>query len=219
MKLIKENLQRNIDIYDDLLIKLREQNSIINIVEDIMLEVIDSWDATVIPGYKLHTSSDSIWLDLTTKEYMDYFGMTEEDFDDIDDDYKHFIKYVSNIRNGKYKGLMLKIHYQYPSVINEWEPIDINSERKEVLLEVEERLKSLNCKIEYNYNKGIIKEVENGLWDLKVLIPVNLSISNRINKSDGVSNKFIKDFDSFIKDYNIDGRGIDRLSNLIRSIK
>jgi hypothetical protein len=62
MKLIKENFQRNIDIYDDLLIKLREQNSIINIVEDIMLEVIDSWDATIIPGYELHTSSDSALL-------------------------------------------------------------------------------------------------------------------------------------------------------------
>ena len=217
--LIKESLERNLDYYSDILNKLKEQNSIIDLVEDIMLEVTDSWGVEVSVGYELHNTIDSTFLEITTKDYMDYFGMTEDDFDDIDDDYQWSIDYISKIRSGEYKDLFLKLHYQYPNDNHGWEPIEINDERKEALHEVEERLKSLNCKIEYKYTKGINKEIGNGLWELKVFIPVKLNISNKISKSDGVSKKFIKDFDAFIKDYKIDDRGIDRLSNLIRSVK
>jgi predicted DNA-binding protein len=212
-------LQRNLDFYSDILNKLKDQNTNIGVVEDIMLEVTDSWGGKVSIGYELHNTTDEMFLEITTKDFMDYIGMTEDDFEDIDDDYQFSIDYISRIRRGEYKDLFLKLHYQYPSEINGWEPIEINDERKEVLQEVEERLKSLNCKIEYKYSKGIQKQIENGLWHLEVIIPVKLNISNKISKSDGVSNKFIKDFDSFIKDYKIDDKGVDRLSNIIRSFK
>jgi hypothetical protein len=213
------SLQRNLNFYSDILNKLKYQNPNIDVVEDIMLEVIDSWNGKVSIGYELHNGIDYTYMEITTKEFMDYMGTTEDDFEDIDDDFKWSVNYTSKIRKGEYKDLVLKLHYQYPSENNGWEPIEINDERKEILQEVEERLKYFNCEIKYKYSKGINKVVENGLWHLEVLIPVNLSISNRINKSDGFSNKFIKDFDSFIKDYKIDDNGVDRLSNLIRSIK
>jgi hypothetical protein len=213
------SLQRNLDFYSDILNKLKDQNPNIDVVEDIMLEVTDSWGGSISIGYQLHNKTDDTWLDITSKDYMDYFGMTEDDFDDIDDDYKWSIDYISKIRIGEYKDLFLKLHYQYPSESHGWEPIEINDERKEVLQEVEERLKSINCKIEYKYSKGISKEIENGLWELKVIIPIKLNIGNKISKPDGASNKFIKDFDAFIKDYKIDDKGVDRLSNLIRSFK
>ncbi len=218
-KLIKESFERNLNLYSDILNKLKDQNPDIDNVEDIMLDVTDSWGGKMSIGYELYNTIDNRYLEITTKDFMDYMDITEGDFENINDDYEWYIDYISKIRNGDYKDLLLELHYQYPSHNNGWEPIEINDERKEVLQEVEERLKSLNCKIKYKYSKGIENKIENGLWHLKVVIPVKLNMGNKISKYDGASNKFIKDFDTFIKDYKIDDKGVDRLSNLIRSFK
>lgn len=218
MQLIKESkkFQRNLDIYSYILNQLKIQNPDIENVEDIILDIIDSWESRIVFGYELHNSVDDTWMDFSSREFMDYMGMVEADFDSPDSDYRHNNQYLSKIRSGEYENLTLKIHCQYPSEVNGWEPIEITPERKQVISDVEERLKSLNSSMEFKYSNGIRRKIDNGIWHIKVLVPVKLKLDNRISLLDGVSNKFIKDFDSFISDYKIDHIGVDRLSDIIR---
>jgi hypothetical protein len=218
---MRESIERQIELETDILNKLKEQNPNIEIVDDIMIEVADSWGGTVVPYYGLFNKTDSKYLELHTKEVVRYFDFNDGDLENITDN--HFSDYLSNIRSGKYKDLILKIDYQYPSEQNGWKSVILTDERKEVLSDLEERLKYFNYDVEYEYGDvGLPNDsVENSkrLWKLSISMPVKLNLGNKISRLDRVSKNFIKDFETFVKDYKIDDKGVDRLSNLLRNFK
>lgn len=77
----------------------------------------------VVPYYYLHNKTDNSFLELHTKEVVDYFDLEYESEVDDSEYYEQHNNYLSNIRTGKYKDLYLKIEYQYPSEKNGWNEV------------------------------------------------------------------------------------------------
>lgn len=57
-----------------------------------------------------------------------------------------------------------------------------------------------------------------GLWKVRVNVPIKLNISSNLSKFDGLSDKIISRYNDFIKKYKIDSNGQAELSNLIRDV-
>lgn len=219
--MIFESLDKHFKLSQSILNELRGQNKIIEDVEDIMLEVGDSWGFEVPPSYELRDSSNpqnQHYAELRTQKNLDYFGMDEGDFDEPVEDYKWTIDFVNDIRSGKRNKLILDIDFQYANDSNGFKPLKLSDEQKKTLDEVEERLKSIGCEVDYEYsNDG--SNLGPGLWKIRVSVPVKFQPNKVISGLDGFSKDFIKDFTKFVKDYSIDIDGQVKLSNLIRRAK
>jgi hypothetical protein len=215
--MIFESLEKHFKLSESILKRLKAQNTKINDVEDIMLEVTDSWGFSVPPSYMLR-DSDIDSAELRFQNNLDYFGMGEGDFDEPEEDYKSTIKFIDDIRSGKRSNLILDIEFQYANEHNRFKPLSQTDEQKEILSEVDERLKSIGCEIDYEYTpEG--SNLGQGLWKMTISVPVKFQPENVITSLDGFSKDLIKDFTQFVKDYSIDTDGQAKLSNLIRRAK
>jgi len=219
--MIFESLDKHFKLSESILKRLKVQNPKINDAEDIMLEVTDSWGFQVPPSYMLRDSSNpqnQQFAELRSQKNLDYFGMGEGDFDEPEEDYKWTIEFIDDIRKGKRSNLILDIEFQYANENNGFKPLNQTDEQKQILAEVEERLKSIGCEIDYEYTpEG--SSLGQGLWKMTISLPVKFQPENVITSLDGFSKDFIKDFTQFVKDYSIDVDGQVKLSNLIRRVK
>ena len=219
--MIFESLEKHFKLSESILKRLKAQNTKINDVEDIMLEVTDSWGFSVPPSYMLidlTNPQNQPTAELRFQNNLDYFGMGEGDFDEPEEDYKSTIKFIDDIRSGKRSNLVLDIEFQYANEHNGFKPLSQTDEQKEILSEVDERLKSIGCEIDYDYSpEG--SNLGQGLWKITISVPVKFQPENVITSLDGFSKDLIKDFTKFVKDYSIDTDGQVKLSNLIRRAK
>lgn len=211
-KLINENLDKHFEIGEYILNLLRTQNPIIDDVNDIMIEVSDSWNINVVPYYTIF-AENVYYLELKNQKSFSYFDMSESSYEDLDDEYQHSIDFIRNIRNGNYKKIKLVIDYQYANHLNNFESLLPSDEQKKILSEIEERIESIGCKMKYEFVNNTDR-----LWKVYVEIPVNLKLSKKIDNLDGISNKTIKKIYDFIKSYKIDDIGQEILSEIIREI-
>lgn len=222
--LIRENLQQNFEIGSHILDLLKSQNDIINDVEDILLEVQDSWGIDVKPFYNLKDTESKDSIEIKTPEVFSYFGMDESDYDDLDSDYQDSINFIENVRKGVYNKLEIDVDYQYPNNSNSFKALDINDDNRGLLEDVSERLRSIGCEVKFEVSKGSnrgylhMKNLSDFslLWKIIISIPVSLSVGNKINNLDGLSNEVIKKFNDFVEDYKIDDKGQYILSDIIR---
>lgn len=223
--MIFESLEKHLKLSESILKRLKAQNPKINDVEDIMLEVTDSWGFSVPPSYMLRDSTNpqnQPFAELRFQKNLDYFGMGEGDFDEPVEDYKWTIEFIDDIRRGKRSNLILDIEFQYANEHNRFKPLSQTDEQKEILSEVDERLKSIGCEIDYIFKREYTPEgssLGEGLWKMTISIPVKFQPENIITSLDGFSKDLIKDFTQFVKDYSIDTDGQVKLSNLIRRAK
>jgi hypothetical protein len=219
-QMILESVDKQLVLSGQIIAKLKEQNPIISDAEDILLEINDSWGFTVTPNYVLLDSTNPAnmpQLDLWTTSAFDYFGMGEGDFDEPEEDYKWSKVFLDNIRTGKTKSLILEIQWQYANESNNFEYLKQTNEQKEIFNEVKERLESLGCVV--SQSPSVVRDIDySGLWSINIKIPVKLQLDAKISKLDSLPTSIIKDFEQFIKDYNIDSDGQVKLSNLIRKI-
>ena len=187
--MIFESLDKHFKLSQSILNELRGQNKIIEDVEDIMLEVGDSWGFEVPPSYELRDSSNpqnQHYAELRTQKNLDYFGMDEGDFDEPVEDYKWTIDFVNDIRSGKRNKLILDIDFQYANDSNGFKQLNQTDEQKQILAEVEERLKSIGCEIDYEYTpEG--SNLGQGLWKMTISLPVKFQPENVITSLDGFS--------------------------------
>ena len=213
--MIFENLDKTCKLSDSTISIIKAQNPKVEDIEDIMLEVSDSWGFEVSPWYKIKEPKSNHFVELTTQKVLDYFGMSEGDFDDPEGDYKSAIEFIDDIRTGKKKNLVLEIEFQYANEMNGYKPLKQTDEQRGVLSEVESRLKSMGCEVDYEFSpEG--SSLGEGLWKIMIEVPIKFQPETVISKLDGFSGDFIKDFNQFVKDYNIDKGGQVKLSNLIR---
>lgn len=96
---IKESIDDNFNLCESILELIKSQNPIVEDVEDIMLDIQDSWKITVIPWYELSLTNDDGTSDveIKTRSSFSYFGMNDGDYDDIDYEHEQFILYIRNI--------------------------------------------------------------------------------------------------------------------------
>lgn len=216
---IKESIDDNFNLCESILELIKSQNPIVEDVEDIMLDIQDSWKITVIPWYELSLTNDDGTSDveIKTRSSFSYFGMNDGDYDDIDYEHEQFILYIRNIMSGVYDKIELNIDYQYPNDSNNFKPLPITDDIEKELSEVKERLKSLNCTMERE-DSPKNSSLGEGLWKVRVNVPIKLNISSNLSKFDGLSDKIISRYNDFIKKYKIDSNGQVELSNLIRDV-
>lgn len=216
---IKESIDDNFNLCESILELIKSQNPIVEDVEDIMLDIQDSWKITVIPWYELSLTNDDGTSDveIKTRSSFSYFGMNDGDYDDIDYEHEQFILYIRNIMRGVYDKIELNIDYQYPNDSNNFKPLPITDDIEKELSEVKERLKSLNCTMERE-DSPKNSSLGEGLWKVRVNVPIKLNISSNLSKFDGLSDKIISRYNDFIKKYKIDSNGQVELSNLIRDV-
>jgi hypothetical protein len=218
-KLIKEGIEDNFNLCESLLELIKSQNPIIDDVEDIMLDVQDSWGITVTPWYELSLSNDDGTSDveIKTRSSFSYFGMSEGDYDDIDYEHEQFILHIRNIIDGVYDKIELNIDYQYPNDSNKFKVLPITDDIEKELSEVKERLKSLNCTMERE-DSPKNSSLGEGLLKVRVNVPIKIDIAPGLSKLDGFSDKVISRYNEFVKKYKIDLNGQAELSNLIRDV-
>lgn len=216
---IKESIDDNFNLCESILELIKSQNPIVEDVEDIMLDIQDSWNITVIPWYELSLTNDdgTSHVEIKTRSSFSYFGINDSDYDDIDYEHEQFILYVRNIMSGVYDRIELNIDYQYPNDSNNFKPLPITDDIEKELSEVKERLKSLNCTMERE-DSPKNSSLGEGLWKVRVNVPIKLNISSNLSKFDGLSDKIISRYNDFIKKYKIDSNGQAELSNLIRDV-
>lgn len=227
--LIRENLQQNFEIGSHILDLLKSQNDIINDVEDILLEVQDSWGIDVKPFYNLNIEFRNAIknsIEIKTPELFSYFGMDESDYGHhhLNSDYQDSINFIEDVRKGVYNKLELEMTYQYPNYSNGFKSLDIDDEMRKLLTDVGDRLRSIGCEVKFEVSKVNNTKYElsdnlndfASLWRIIIGIPVRLSVGNKLGKLDGLSNEVIKKFNDFVKDYKIDDKGQYILSDIIR---
>ena len=215
------------DMVMDLIIK---ENPIVHDVDDVMNEINDILGHDVVPIYEVYifrsrpdrnsrmaAGNNITGFDIHQKEWWDYMGTQEGDFDSGSEtlkiDLKEAQKDLIKIRNGEYSDVKLQVNYQYANASNNFEPAGITDELNNAIKQVRKHLTNIGCQVQ-----------EEGMSDsfqgLKITFPIKLSQSNNLDVTlDGLPENVIKDFNQFIMDYKIDDDGKRRLSNLIRKVK
>ena len=215
------------DMVMDLIIK---ENPIVHDVDDVMNEINDILGHDVVPIYEVYifrsrpdrnsrmaAGNNITGFDIHQKEWWDYMGTQEGDFDSGSEtlkiDLKEAQKDLIKIRNGEYSDVKLQVNYQYAYANNNFEPVEITDELNNAIKQVRKHLTNIGCQVQ--------EEGEGDkFWGLKITFPIKLSQSNNLDVTlDGLSEGVIKDFNQFIMDYKIDDEGKRRLSNLIRKVK
>lgn len=69
---IKESIDDNFNLCESILELIKSQNPIVEDVEDIMLDIQDSWKITVIPWYELSLTNDDGTSDVEISRYNDF---------------------------------------------------------------------------------------------------------------------------------------------------
>ena len=201
----------------DLIIK---ENPIVHDVDDVMNEINDILGHDVVPIYEVyifHGGNNITGFDIHQKEWWDYMGTQEGDFDSGSEtlkiDLKEAQKDLIKIRNGEYSDVTLQVNYQYANASNNFEPVEITDELNNAIKQVRKHLTNIGCQVQ---EEGM----SDSFWGLKITFPIKLSQSNNLDVIlDGLPEGVIKDFNQFIMDYKIDDDGKKRLSNLIRKVK
>ena len=217
--MVFENSEKNFKLSESIISIVKSQNPKIEDVEDIMLELADSWGFEVPPSYQLRDTTNSNYqpfVDLTTQKNLDYFNIN--DIDDPEGDYKFVVEFIDDIRMDKHKNLVLYIDFQYANSVNGFRPLKLSEQQKAILDDVKERLKLIGCNSIYEWSPRLLDDGE-GLWKVTVEVPIKFQPETVISSLDGLSKDFIKDFNQFVKDYSIDKGGQVKLSNLIRRVR
>ena len=215
------------DMVMDLIIK---ENPIVHDVDDVMNEINDILGHDVVPSYEVYifrsrpdrnsrmaAGNNITGFDIHQKEWWDYMGTQEGDFDSGSEtlkiDLKEAQKDLIKIRNGEYSDVKLQVNYQYANASNDFEPAGITDELNNAIKQVKKHLTNIGCQVQ---EEGM----SDSFWGLKITFPIKLSQSNNLDVTlDGLPENVIKDFNQFIMDYKIDDDGKRRLSNLIRKVK
>ena len=215
------------DMVMDLIIK---ENPIVHDVDDVMNEINDILGHDVVPIYEVYifrsrpdrnsrmaAGNNITGFDIHQKEWWDYMGTQEGDFDSGSEtlkiDLKEAQKDLIKIRNGEYSDVKLQVNYQYAYANNNFEPVEITDELNNAIKQVRKHLTNIGCQVQ---EEGM----SDSFWGLKITFPIKLSQSNNLDVTlDGLPENVIKDFNQFIMDYKIDDDGKRRLSNLIRKVK
>ena len=215
------------DMVMDLIIK---ENPIVHDVDDVMNEINDILGHDVVPIYEVYifrsrpdrksrmaAGNNITGFDIHQKEWWDYMGTQEGDFDSGSEtlkiDLKEAQKDLIKIRNGEYSDVKLQVNYQYANASNDFEPAGITDELNNAIKQVKKHLTNIGCQVQ---EEGM----SDSFWGLKITFPIKLSQSNNLDVMlDGLPENVIKDFNQFIMDYKIDDDGKRRLSNLIRKVK
>ena len=215
------------DMVMDLIIK---ENPIVHDVDDVMNEINDILGHDVVPIYEVYifrsrpdrnsrmaAGNNITGFDIHQKEWWDYLGTQEGDFDSGSEtlkiDLKEAQKDLIKIRNGEYSDVKLQVNYQYPNASNNFESVQMTEDLDKAIKQVRKHLTNIGCEIQ---EEGMSDK----FWGLKINFPIKLSQSNNLDVTlDGLPENVIKDFNQFIMDYKIDDDGKRRLSNLIRKVK
>lgn len=187
---------------------IKDQNDLVQEVEDIFVEVLDVIGHDIVPEYSLFPISVGD-LTLDTPEMWEYFGLSIDDIDNPAATYKETLDFLSECTG---REVELKIKYQHPSEKHGWKALAETAELREAIDSVKERLNSIGCSIEEQASIQGLKEM--GIWSVSVIVPVTTDFSGIV--SDSVPKNIVGDFEAFLKRYGIDEKGKKELANLIR---
>jgi hypothetical protein len=205
---INESMEDEYIEYSEYIIsKIKEQNNIVGILEDRMLYIQDIY-SHVPPIYGIRTKEayHKKWgfHPLITKEERDFY--TKVDGYEYNDD--------ENLKKNTAKVLaenddfILTLSYIFAAG-NDWTHVKITDEFKEEI----KLLSEISTDVNFEYE--IVHQPEN-MWDLRINIPIKLKLG-KISKVELPSN-IISDFESFVRDYNIDEKGQNRLGTILRKV-
>jgi hypothetical protein len=204
--------------------KIKEQNNIVGIIEDRMLSVQDLY-SHVPPIYGIRTkeaynqmvkkqlnhqkylSQILSWYDkkwgfhpLITKEERDFYTKVDGYEYDANENYKKDTAKVL----AENENFILTLNYVFATG-NNWASVKITDEFKEEI----QLLSEISTDISFNY------EIEHQrMWNLQIHIPIKLKLG-KVHKVELPLN-IISDFESFVRDYNIDDKGKNRLGAILR---
>lgn len=212
--LIKEGIvEKHFELGSSLIQTIKKQNPIIDDIYDIMIEIMDV-TGIIVPFYMLYIEDSKEGVEIITSDFWEYFGMSEADYDNLEEDYTNLISCIDKLRKNT-TSIDIECSYQFANVSNQFKALEIDVDIKSILDEAEIRLRSIGCDVKYEYDSS----PNNGLWKIDITTPIKIKLDNSLNKLDGIPDRGIKDFKKFINDYKIDTTGENILSNIIRSIK
>lgn len=205
-------LDKHFEIGDSIITQIKNQNPIIDDIYDIMLDIMDVSNI-IVPSYAINVGSGEIGIN--TKDWWEYFDMSEQDFDNLQGDYIDIINFIDNLRDNKIGNINIRCEYQFSNASNGFKALEITDNIKSVFNDVESRLVSIGCNVKYEYSGLNVK----ALWKIDITTPIKIKIINNLSVLDGISDVNIKDFRKFIMDYKIDNNGESEISSIIRKIK
>jgi hypothetical protein len=206
-RLYESKQEEYIEYSEYILDLIKKQNSIVEVIIEKMLDIQDILghvEPLFLINNKEGYSKGWGFYSLVTKEEINFLN---------DDDYDFEEEYNKNdlisFINSTYRDLILNIKYIF-AVNNNYNKIvinDIESFNKEMSI-LTETFPNVDFKADIDNN--------NTIWAMDVYLPIKLTLTSDITKYDGLSDDLISDFNSFIKDYNIDNKGKEKLLYILR---
>lgn len=203
-----ESKQEDYIEYSEYILDLiKKQNNIVEVIIEKMLDIQDIL-GHVEPIFLINNKDAYLkgwgFYSLVTKEEINFLNEDDYDFEE-----EYNIKDLISFINSTSKDLILNIKYIF-AVNNNYNRVEIN--------DIESFNKEMSILIEtfpdFEFKADVDKN--NRIWDIDVYLPINLTLISDITKYDGLSDDLISDFNSFIKDYNIDNKGKERLLYILR---